>query len=203
MEQMKKVGIFLFDGVEIMDFAGPYEVFTVVNLEAPQQYFEVFSVSESKGEICTSNGLTVNTHYGFDDCPQVDILVIPGGNVRPEIMANEDISKWIAKISAKTEITLSVCNGAMLLAKAGLLQGLPATTHGHFLNKLAELDATVDVKQNVRFVDTGKIITAAGISAGIDVSLHVVSRLFGESAVSQAIKIMEYESKAYQHGMIV
>jgi transcriptional regulator GlxA family with amidase domain len=199
MELTKRVGIFLFDGVEVMDFAGPYEVFTATNLNAPHQYFDVFTVGEQKGDVPTSNGLIVKADYDFSDCPQADVLVIPGGNVRPELVSNDTISKWIESQNRNTEITFSVCNGAMLLAKAGLLKGLSATTHHCFYDKLSEIDSTINVVQKIRYVDTGKIISSAGISAGIDAALHIVLRIFGEEVVSHAIDIMEYESTAYKN----
>ncbi|WP_378956820.1 DJ-1/PfpI family protein [Pelosinus sp. sgz500959] len=199
MELIKRVGIFLFDGIELMDFAGPYEVFTAANLMAPQQYFDVFTVSEQKGDVLTSNGLTVKADYGFSDCPQADVLVIPGGDVRPELLSNDTILEWIESQNRNTEITFSVCNGAMLLAKAGLLKGLSVTTHHYCYDKLSEIDLTINVVPKIRYVDTGKIITSAGISAGIDAALHIVLRLFGEKVVLHAIDIMEYESTAYRN----
>lgn len=201
MGLIRRVGIFLFDGVELMDFAGPYEVFTAVNLMAPQQYFDVFTVSEHKGDIRTSNGLIVKADYDFSDSPQMDVLVIPGGDIRPELVSNDTISKWIESQNRNTEITFSVCNGAMLLAKAGLLKGLAATTHHYFYDKLSEIDLSINVVEKIRYVDTGKIITSAGISAGIDAALHIVLRIFGEKVVLHAIDIMEYESIAYKNGI--
>lgn len=200
MEKIKKVGVFLFEGVEVMDFAGPYEVFTATNIMAPQQYFDVFTVSEEKGDVRTSSGLIVKADYGFLDCPQADILVIPGGDVRPELIANERIQRWIQQQNQQNQITFSVCNGAMLLAKAGLLKDLSATTHRYFYDKLSKIDETIVVLEKVRYVDTGKIITAAGISAGIDGALHIVLRVFGEEVVAHTIDIMEYESTAYKNG---
>lgn len=199
MEPIKKIGVFLFEGVEVMDFAGPYEVFSATNIMAPRQYFEVFTVSEHKGDIHAGNGLVVKADYDFSDCPQVDVLVIPGGNIQPELLANDFILTWIKKQNKHTQITLSVCNGALLLAKTGLLSGLSATTHHYFYDKLSEIDSTIHVAQKVRYVDTGKIITSAGISAGIDSSLHIVLRLFGEEVVAHTIDIMEYESTAYKN----
>ncbi|AIF53125.1 DJ-1/PfpI family protein [Pelosinus sp. UFO1] len=199
MGLIKRVGIFLFNGVELMDFAGPYEVFTAANLMAPQQYFDVFTVSAQKGEIRTSNGLIVKADYDFSDCPQTDVLVIPGGDIRPELISNDAISKWIESQNRHTEITFSVCNGAMLLAKAGLLKGLAATTHHYFYDKLSEIDLSINVVQKSRYVDTGKIVTSAGISAGIDAALHIVLRIFGEKVVLHTIDIMEYESTAYRN----
>ncbi|EGW38185.1 DJ-1/PfpI family protein [Desulfosporosinus sp. OT] len=195
----KRVGIFLFDGVEVMDFAGPYEVFTATNLMAPRQYFDVFTVNEQRRDVRTSNGLIVKADYDFSNCPPADVLVIPGGDVRPELISNGTVLKWIESQNQNTEITFSVCNGAMLLAKAGLLKGLSATTHHYFYDKLSEIDSTINVVQKIRYVDTGKIVTSAGISAGIDAALHIVLRIFGEEAVSHAIDIMEYESTAYKN----
>jgi transcriptional regulator GlxA family with amidase domain len=204
MEQTKRIGIFLFDGVEVMDFAGPYEVFTAANLNAPHQYFDVFTVGEQKGDVRTSNGLVVKADYDFSNCPQSDVLVVPGGNVKPELVSNGTISRWIKEQNQHTEITFSVCNGAMLLAKAGLLAGLSVTTHHLFYERLSEIDSTVNVVKKIRYVDTGKIITSAGISAGIDAALHIVLKIFGEKVALHATDIMEYESTAYKdNGKII
>jgi transcriptional regulator GlxA family with amidase domain len=190
----KKVGMFLFDGVASMDFTGPYEVFTMANFDNPHPYFDVFTVAEEKGDVHVAGGLIVNAKYDLTDCPQADILVIPGGIVTKELLANDSIINWIKEQNKKTEITFSVCNGALLIAKAGLLKGLSATTHHFCYDQLVEIDPDIHLIKKIRYVDNGKIIT----SAGIDAALHLVLRLYGEEAASKTIAMLEYESTAYK-----
>lgn len=187
----KKVGILLFNGVEPMDFVGPYEVFTSVNITSDLAHYDLFTVSEKKGDI-NSRGLVVKADYDFTDCPQADILVIPGGNVTPELLCNDNIINWIKSQSKNAHMVFSVCNGAGFLAKADLLKGLSATTHHSFYDKLTEIDPTVHIIKDERFVHTGNIITAGGVSAGIDGALSIVLKVSGGNALKNACESMEY-----------
>jgi len=189
--RVQKVGILLFNDVDTMDFVGPYEVFNDVNLTSSHKQYDLFTISEKKGDI-NSCGLVVKAEYDFTDCPQIDILVIPGGNVTSELLSNDNIGNWIKVQSKKVEIIFSVCNGAGLIAKAGLLKGLSATTHHSFFEKLAEIDPTIHILKNERFVDNGHIITAGGIAAGIDAALAIVFKVSGGEAFRKASEIMEY-----------
>ncbi|HWR42896.1 DJ-1/PfpI family protein [Sporomusa sp.] len=188
----KKVGILLYAGVEPMDFVGPYEVFSAVNFDAPYAPYDVFTVSESKGDVNASFGLVVKAEYGFTDCPQADIIVIPGGNVTPELLGNPNLINWIQAQSKNAEITLSVCSGAILIAKAGLLAGLPAVTHHMCYESLLAIEPTITLNKSDRFVDNGSVITAAGVSAGIDAALHIVYKVSGKEAFFKACEFMEY-----------
>lgn len=199
----KKVGIFLFDGAASMDFTGPYEVFTMANFENPHPYFDVFTVAEKKGDVPIAGGLIVKATYDLTNCPQADILLIPGGIVTPELLAKDSIINWIQGQNKNTEITFSVCNGALLLAKAGLLKGLSATTHHFCYDQLLEIDPDIELIKKIRYVDNGKIVTSAGISAGIDAALHLVLRLYGEEVAEKTVAMLEYESTAYKNSGLV
>lgn len=191
MKKTRNVGIYLFEGMELLDFAGPYEVFTMVNQGDPST-FNVYTVSENQPEVRSFNGLVAKADYTFRDSPQADILVIPGGINPSDQLANERVLNWIKEQSDHAEITLSVCTGTLLLAKIGLLKGLSATTHHMAYDLLVELAPDTNIDKGKRFIDNGKIVTSAGVSAGIDSSLYVVSRLLGQEVAIQASKTMEY-----------
>ena len=197
---MKKVGILIFDDVEVLDFCGPFEVFGVTGLRSGPAPFEVYTVAERE-EVRARNALSINPHYTFADAPQPDILVVPGGGgydadgkpfgTRKEV-DNEVVLNWLESTTQKTEIVLSVCTGALLLAKLGLLKNLNATTHHLAFDALAKLEPTATIKRE-RVVDNGKIVLSGGISAGIDASFHVVARLLGEEAARETAQYMEYD----------
>lgn len=197
MIQQRTVGIFVFDGMAAMDFTGPYEVFSIANFEAPEPYFSVVTVGATKTPVAAYGGLTIQPTHGFADCPPLDIIVVPGGMVEGQL-EQSSVIEWLQRQHQTTEITFSVCNGALLLAKAGVLQGLKATTHHMFFAALAALDSSIEVLEGQRFVDNGKVVTSAGISAGIDAALHIVWRLFGKLVAEQTVSILEYESTAYR-----
>lgn len=194
MEQNKryKVGIFLFDDVEVLDFAGPFEVFAVTDELNDYKLFEVCTISESGGQIKARNGLKVQADYSFEKHPKLDVLIIPGGmGTRVALKDNKPLD-WIAKVHPDTTITMSVCTGSLLLAKLGLLENQPATSHHTVFDFLRKISPTTEVKEDQRFVDNGHIMTAGGISAGIDLSLHIVEKIFGKEVVSKTRKEMEY-----------
>lgn len=187
------VGIFLFNEVEVLDFAGPFEVFTVteVNEEKP---FTVYTVSENGEMITARNGLKVQPDYSIENLPPVDILIIPGGlGAREYEIKNEIVIKWIRQQMKEVKLMTSVCTGALLLAKAGLLEGLKATTHWASIEKFKNEFQNVEVIENVKFVDEGHIITSAGISAGINMAFHIVKNLLGVHVAEDTAKRMEYD----------
>ncbi len=185
---MKKVAILVFDGMELLDFAGPGEVFATAG---QGRAFEVFTVAATSAPIKSQGFVSIEPRYTFADCPKPDILVVPGGATRiPQ--ADPASIDWIRKASAEAEITLSVCTGALILAKAGLLDGLEATTHHQSLDALKAAAPKATVREDQRFVDNGKVVTSAGVSSGIDASLHVVGRLLGPKGASEAAATMEY-----------
>jgi len=191
---MRTVGIFIFDEVEVLDFAGPFEVFStaarIAGGETPA--FRVITVGESKDTVKTRGGLRVDASFSLADHPQLDVLIVPGGVVDAQLDRTGTIS-WIAAQSKTAEIVASVCTGAFLLGKAGLLCGKSATTHWEDIGGLRELLPDTRVIENRRWIDEGAIITSAGISAGIDMSLHLVARLAGRSLAKMTAKQMDYD----------
>ena len=193
-----RVAIVLYDGVQVLDVAGPLEVFTTSSIDTNGKSvpaFDVYMVSETLDPVkANNNGNVYIPKYALADAPAPEILIVPGGDTtRAE--SNSHLIDWIRKTSEKTEVTASVCTGAFLLAKAGLLNKKPATTHWYFLDRLTKEFPEIDVKREVRFVDSGKIVTSAGISAGIDMALHLVKRLYGQDTAQLTAKIMQYDGQ--------
>jgi transcriptional regulator GlxA family with amidase domain len=188
----RNVAILIFDDVEVLDFCGPFEVFSVVNRFAAPAAMHVFTVAESSRPVIARGGLSVNPHCALADCPQPEILLIPGGQGTRKEMNNPVVLEWIQRSAVNAERVLSVCTGALLLAKAGLLDGQEATTHHGALDLLREVAPRTTVHCDRRFVDNGKLICSAGIAAGIDMSFHVVQNLFGADVANQVAGQMEY-----------
>ncbi|MEF7632993.1 DJ-1/PfpI family protein [Bacillus thuringiensis] len=187
------VGIFLFNEVEVLDFAGPFEVFSVTEVNE-EKTFTVYTVSENGEMITARNGLKVQPDYSIENLPPVDILIIPGGlGARKYEIKNEIVIKWIRQQMKEVKLMTSVCTGALLLAKAGLLEGLKATTHWASIEKFKNEFQNVEVIENVKFVDEGHIITSAGISAGINMAFHIVKNLLGVHVAEDTTKRMEYD----------
>ncbi|KMQ00624.1 MULTISPECIES: DJ-1/PfpI family protein [Bacillus] len=187
------IGIFLFDDVEVLDFAGPFEVFSVTEVDE-EKPFTVYTVSQNGEMITARNGLKVQPDYSIEDLPPVDILIIPGGKgARENEVKNDIIINWVRQQMKEVKLMTSVCTGALLLAKAGLLDGLKATTHWASIQTFKKDFPNVEVMENVKFVDEGHIITSAGISAGINMSFHIVKNLLGVEVTEDTAKSMEYD----------
>ena len=182
--QTKRVAILIFDGVQIIDYAGPYEVFG-------QAGFEVFTVAAAADPITTAMGMKVTPSYTLDDSPEPNIIVIPGGGVTTA-QSNPKIIKWIQEGEKRADHVLSVCNGAFILAKTGLLDGKSATTFYGLIDGFRAFAPNTTVVTDKRYVDNGKIITTAGLSSGIDGSLYVVSKLLGKARAQMVALNMEY-----------
>lgn len=189
---MNNVGIFLFNDVELLDFAGPYEVFSVTAELNDNQLFKVFSISQDGAGIKTINGLRVIPDYGFADHPPVDILVIPGGFGTRAAVKDGAVLDWVKRVAADAKIAMAVCSGARLLGAPGLLDGLEAVTHHTVVESLREIAPAAVIDTEKRFTDNGKFMTSGGISAGIDLALHIVRKLHGDATVNKTIKYMEY-----------
>ncbi|MBY0599039.1 DJ-1/PfpI family protein [Bacillus bingmayongensis] len=190
------VGIFLFNEVEVLDFAGPFEVFSVTTEMNGVHPFTVHTVSQDGNMITARNGLKVQPDFSIKDLPPVDILKIPGGlGAREYGMKNEIIINWIKQQMQEVKLMASVCTGALLLAKAGLLDSRKATTHWASIERFRDEFPNVEVLENVKFVDEGHIITSAGISAGINMSFHIVKNLLGIEIAETTAKRMEYDIK--------
>ena len=187
------VAILLYDQVEVLDFAGPFEVFTVASQQVGGERLAVFTVAQNEGVVRAIGGLAVLAEHTIAGSPTPDILVVPGGDGSRREMSNDVVVDWVGQVAATAELVMSVCSGARILAKAGLLDGLQVTTHHEVLEHLRELAPRAEVDPTRRYIDTGRILTTGGISAGIDGSLHVVARLFGEEAARRTARYMEYD----------
>lgn len=189
---MRNVGILLFDDVELLDFAGPYEVFSVTSELNDFRLFNAFTISISGDAIKSVNGLKIIPDFSIDNSPEIDILVISGGVGTKALLDNDKLQMWICEKYEKSEITFSVCSGARLLAKAGLLDNVGFITHHEVIGDVLAISPEAVLNPEARFVDNGKIMTSAGISAGIDLSLHIVEKLHGKATKEATIKYLEY-----------
>ncbi len=190
----RNIAILVFETVEVLDFAGPLEVFASVNTVLKDNPpFNVYTVAEAAGSIRAANPLTIVPDYTIDTCPPPDILLIPGGTGSRAAAKSERLIAWVKAQDQRTEFTLSVCTGTRVLAAAGLLDGLQATTHFGSLDELAATYPTTTVLRGVRYVDNGRIVTSAGVSAGIDMSFHIVQRLLGEDVARATAHYIEYD----------
>lgn len=191
------IGIYIYDDVEVLDFTGPYEVFTTAARVKLRQdpdslkLFEVFLIAEREGLVTARADFKVQPHYSIEDHPKVHVLVVPGG-VHVRELEKPKVIAWLTKIAPTTQLTASVCTGAFLLAKANLLDGQPCTTHWEDIPDLRLMFPSLDVKENVPWVDNGHIVTSAGISAGIEMALHLVARLAGKDLALKTARQMQY-----------
>jgi transcriptional regulator GlxA family with amidase domain len=201
------VSILLFPQVEVLDFAGPFEVFSRTRLvpgaesrrseeSAP---FVVFTVARSRELITATGGLEVMPAFGFAGAPRIDLLVVPGGFGTRALLHDEETLDWIRRVSRDARQVTSVCTGSLLLARAGLLKGRRATTHFLALDLLQEVDASIRVMRDQRVVDDG-IITAAGVAAGLDMAFLVVERLCGREVAEETSRYIEYRRLAVGPG---
>jgi len=188
-----RVAILLFDDVEVLDFAGPFEVFAVASAENRAPAFEVATVALRPGPVVARNELTVLPTWTADLLGDVDILVVPGGLGTRRELANPAMLRFIQETSAAAGLTLSVCTGALLLGAAVLLSGRGATTHWAAMDELRALDSGAELHPEARIVDNGALVIAAGVSAGIDAALHVVSRIYGEAVARRTARYMQYD----------
>ncbi|MGH7461506.1 MAG: DJ-1/PfpI family protein [Longimicrobiales bacterium] len=188
----RSVGILLFDEVEVLDFAGPFEVFSVAGRRDGSHPFDVWTVGQHERGIDARNKLVVLPTHSFSSAPPADVLVIPGGYGTRREMLNEKVLDWVRSAAQHAEIVLSVCTGALILGKAGLLDGLAVTTHHGALDELKAAAPTAQVQGDRRVIDNGKFVLAAGVSSGIDASFHVVSRLLGAAVAEETARYIEY-----------
>lgn len=186
----RNLAIFIFDGVQIIDYTGPYEVFGQAH-DRGEHLFNVYTIAEKPDAITTNMGMTVTPKYTFDNAPKPDIIVLPGGNV-PAHMNKPKVVKWVQESASQSEYVMSVCNGAFYLGKAGLLDGLSATTYYGLIDELKTLAPKAKIVNDQRFVDNGKIITTAGLSSGIDGALHLVEKIAGHGKAQEIALNMEY-----------
>ncbi len=188
-----RIGIFLFPDCEELDWAGPWEVLTMWSMLAPARDIDVFTVAREQGPITCAKGLRVLPDHDWATCPPIDVLVYPGGRGTRAQLDDPAVLQWVRNVAATSSLMTSVCTGSLILAAAGLLDHRPATTHWSAFDELAALGRPIEPRPGDRFVDDGEIITAAGVSAGIDMALHLVVRL-GESDEAKLVKrAIQYE----------
>jgi len=196
-----RVGIYLYPDVEVLDFAGPYEVFSTASRVARRlgagsaEPFAVLLVAAARGGVRARGGLTVLPDASFLDAGHLDVLLVPGGVHGPELDRPEVIG-WLARAAADARLVASVCTGAFLLARAGLLTGLEVTTHWEDCADLQRAFPDLRVRDGVRWVEHDRVLTSAGISAGIDMSLRMVARLAGEELAERTARQMDYSWRA-------
>lgn len=195
--ERKRVGILVFDDVEVLDFCGPFEVFSVTRLDEEKRReekspFDVSLVAENEGSITTTGGMRVVPDFTLETCPPLDILVVPGGWGTRRESGNRNILDWIATRSGGVETLASLCTGSMLLGEAGLLEGRRATTHWQSLDRMRDAFPNVEVVYDEHVVESGDVMTSAGISAGIELSLRLVAKYHGEEIARNTARYMEY-----------
>src|SRR5499426_1678179 len=193
----KRVGIVVFPDVEVLDFCGPFEVFSVTRLDEERRReepspFEVFLVADGPGPIVTTGGMKVMPDHTLENCPALDILVVQGWWGTRAEMKNARLVSWIAERAKQVETLTPVCTGSMLLGQAGLLDGRHATTHWRSLQWMRDSFPAVTVEEKLHVVEDGNVLTSAGISAGIDMALRVVARYHGEAVARNTARNMEY-----------
>lgn len=194
----RKVGILIFDQVEVLDFAGPFEVFSVASQVHDYELFDVVLIAKELKPVVAVNGLSVNPHYSFDDAPALDILIIAGGSGTRPLLKDQALLEWVKKNHSTCEITMSICSGARVLAILGLLDNKPYCTHQGVYNHMSKLVPSGLPQYKKRFTESSAgLFTSGGISAGIDLSFHVISRISKEGVVEATAGYMEYDLKKY------
>jgi transcriptional regulator GlxA family with amidase domain len=195
----KNVAVMIFEDVEVLDFAGPYEVFSRVRTVpgGPSRWndesapFNVFTVAKTDAPLKAIGGLQVTPDYSFANAPGIDLLVVPGGLGARHLVDDVSTIEWIKSVAQTAEQTTSVCTGSLLLAKAGLLKNRTATTHWGALELLGSIDPSITVDAKARYVDD-VIVTSAGVSAGIDMAFHVVEQHCGEAVANDTARYIDY-----------
>lgn len=188
-----RIAIFVFEGAEELDWAGPWEVLSVWAMYHPDDDVEVFTVAPTEGPITCAKGLKILPDHTWDSAPPIDVLVYPGGIGTRQHIGDETYRKWLRSLADGGTLITSVCTGGLVLADAGLLDGRPATTHWGYLGRLNELGTNVHPRAQDRFVDDGDIITSAGVSAGIDMALHLIARLHSRERAVEVRRYIQYD----------
>ncbi|MDI9929701.1 DJ-1/PfpI family protein [Rhodococcus sp. IEGM 1354] len=191
--ETKHLGIFLFADVEELDAVGPWEVLSFWTSKWPEDGWKVFTFSQAGGEVRCAKGLTVRAEHSEADRPNLDVLVYPGGQGTRAHLADQPRLDWVRRRREDGTLMTSVCTGSLVFAAAGILRDCPATTHWAALNQLSELDPTIELRRDDRFVDCGDAITSAGVSAGIDMALHLVGKLAGTERARQVRRGIQYD----------
>lgn len=190
----RTVGILVFKDVEVLDFAGPFEVFSVASQLQNDELFDVRLIAKKDEPVIAVNGLSVNPHYTFKDTPSIDILIIAGGSGTRTLLEDKETLQWVHKSIESTKLSMSICSGARLLGKLGHLEGKPYCTHAGVYNHMSELVPSGKPQYEKRFVQSApNLYTSGGISAGIDLSFHIVEKLHGKEVAKATAIYMEYK----------
>jgi transcriptional regulator GlxA family with amidase domain len=190
-----RVAFLLGEGTNMIDTAGPWEVFQDAHAGSGAEMrmpFELYTVAPDVGPREMTGGFQTRAHFAFDDAPQPHVIVVPAHR------GSEASLAWLREASQGADVTMSVCTGAFQLARAGLLDGFPVTTHHDFWDSFAREFPHLELRRGARFVDSGRISTAGGLTSGIDLALHLVSRYFGPDAAAATAAYMEYSSEAWR-----
>ena len=194
----RNVGIYIFDEIEVLDLGGPFEVFSTASRMKARlspgsaKPFELFTIADTVRPVRARGGLMLQPSYGVTNHPAIDVFIVPGGVVTAEL-SRTAIIEWIVRTAAKASLTASVCTGAFLLGKAGLLRGKTITTHWEDIDDFSAMFPGIPVQGDKRWVDAGTIVTSAGISAGLDMSLHLVERLESVELAVRTARQMDYD----------
>ncbi len=188
-----RIAIVLFENAEELDWAGPWEVLAAWAKQWPEDGVEVYTVADAATPITCAKGLRVLADYTWDDAPEPDVVLWPGGLGARQQLGDERVRERVRSLAAADTLMTSVCTGSLVYADAGLLDGRPATTYWGSLDRLAELGTGIRVDREARFVDDGDVITAAGVSAGIDMALHLVRRLHSEERAREVRRYIQYD----------
>lgn len=188
----RNVGVLLFDRVEVLEFSGPYEVFAVANRLSDTELFDLHTVSYSGEPLRAYGGLQLIPDFAMHDCPPLDVIIVPGGDGSKEVMQVEEALNWIVHRAEQAEKVMSVCSGALILAKGGLLDDLQGTTHHRLCRALEQLAPKTAIIREARFVDNGRIMTTAGIASGIDGALEILYELHGQETCEAVARFMEH-----------
>jgi transcriptional regulator GlxA family with amidase domain len=190
---MTRIAVALFEGAEELDWAGPWEVLAAWSLQWPDDGVEVFTLARETEPVTCAKGLRVLPDHTWVTAPPFDVLVYPGGRGTRRELADEAVLDWLRGLRGNGTLMTSVCTGSLVYAAAGLLEGRPATTYWSQLDYLGELDPTIEVRRDDRFVDSGEVVTAAGVSAGIDMALHLVARLHSPERAREVRRYIQYD----------
>ena len=188
-----RIGVYLFPDAEELDWAGPWEVLATWAKLWPDDGVEVFTLAREEGPVTCAKGLVVVPEHTWATAPPLDVLVYPGGRGTRSHLGDDDVRTWLKRKADRNVLITSVCTGALVLADAGLLKDRPATTHWGSLDELRSIDPSIEVRVQERFVDDGDVITAAGVSAGIDMALHLVARLHSRERAVEVRRAIQYD----------
>lgn len=188
-----QIGIVLFDGVEELDAVGPWEVLAAWSHFFPDDDIAVSCLARDGGTVAAAKGMTLTAHHSFADAPRYDLLLHPGGRGTRPLMRDDAHLEWVRAQRASVPLMTSVCTGSLVYAAAGLLRHRPATTHWGSLDLLAETDPTIEIRADDRYVDDSDVVTSAGVSAGIDMALHLVRRIAGDERAREVRRYIQYD----------